>query len=167
MTVKTASSSNSKKRRTYEQELIDKARNTQEAPDFEISSLQNILNDALSQDAYLDWDSMERSPLDIPFKNEPKLKDYVPETPGDLDNMPHIRKMYFEEQYDHGESRYLADKADYDTRVNTCREKVNRRNRKNERLKQSFHNGQPRAIKSFFNKVLHASEYPLVISEKV
>lgn len=160
MTDKTTSSSNPKKRRTYEQKLIDKARNMQEALDLEIYLLQNILNDALSQDTYLDWDSMKRSPLHIPFKDEPKLKDYVPETSGNLDNMPLIWKVYFEQQYGQGKSRYLADKAAYDTRVKSRRENVDRRNRKSEQQKLSFFKGRPRAVKSYFNKVLHASKYP-------
>lgn len=160
MAEKTTSSSNTKKRRTYEQELTDKARNMNEAFELEYCALQNILNDALYRDAYLDWDSMIRSPHDILFKNEPVLKDYVPKTPDDTDNMQAGLKTHFEQQYAEGERKYLAAKADHDERIRDRRARVNRRNRNIKRLKKSFLSGRPRAVKSYFNRVLHASEYP-------
>lgn len=160
MTDKTISSSNAKKRRTCEQESKVNASNMQEEFDLEYSALLNILKDALSRDAYLDWDSMKRSPHDIPFKDEPKLKDYVPKTPRDWDNMPPIQEIYGKQQCEHQESEYLADKEDFDTRVKSWRERVNRQNRNIERQKRSFLKGRRRAVKSYFNRVLHASKYP-------
>lgn len=160
MTAKTTAGSNTKKRRSREQALIDKARNINEALDGEYSALRNILNDALSRDAHLDWDSMKRPLHDISLKNEPSLKDYVPETPVDLKNMDPVLKRKFERKCAEGARKYLAAKADHDARVKDRREKANRRNRKIERLKASFRSGRPRAVKSYFNRVLHASEYP-------
>ena len=166
MSEKTKPSSNTKKRRTNGQELIDKARIEKVVLESERSALQNILNVALSRDAYPDWDSIKRSPYNIPFKKEPKLEDYVPAPPDDPDNIPPIQKMYFEQQYANGEQKYLAAKATYDTRVKDRREKVNRSNQKIERLKKSFPKGKPRAVKSYFNKVLHASTYPFSFPKK-
>lgn len=159
MTGKTAPNSNTKKRRAREQG-IDKARDMNEAYDLAYAALQNILNHALSRDAWLDWDSMKRPPRKISFKNEPDLQEYLPETPDDLDNMPLISKPLFDLQHEQGKASFLVAKAGYDARVKDWRKRVKRRNRNIERLKESFLGGRPRAVRSYFNRVLHASEYP-------
>jgi len=102
----------------------------------------------------------EKVPAPYPVQRRAQVEGLCARAPGNLDNMPLIWKVYFEQQYGQGKSRYLADKAAYDTRVKSRRENVDRRNRKSERQKLSFFKGRPRAVKSYFNKVLHASKYP-------
>ena len=124
------------------------------------SKLQNILNDALSQDAYIDLDSRKKSARIIPFKNKPKLENYLPSSRSGLDNLPSSERREYVQLCAEGEKRYLQDKTKFETRIKSWRKKVNKRNQRNVDLKQDFANGKPGTVKRYFNRVLHASDYP-------
>ena len=71
-----------------------------------------------------------------------------------------------EERYKRAERKYQKAKEDYECRMNGLREEASEHNRKIETLKENFAAGKPEDVKNYFNRVLHARDYPEVFPHK-
>ena len=152
-------------------DLVDKLNAELE---IENSKLRNILKNALSRDTYFDFDSLKQTPRIVPFKRKkPELREFLPIPPSGLNKMLPWKKSEYERSYEQGEERYKRAerkyqkaKEDYEYRMNGLREEASEHNRKIETLKENFAAGRPEDVKNYFNRVLHARDYPEVFPHK-
>ena len=98
---------------------------------------------------------------------------YLPLPPSGLGKMLPWKKKEYEQRFFDGERKYKGAerkyqkaKTDHELRMNGLREKAFEHNRKIEDLKEKFAAGRPEDIKNYFNRVLHARDYPEAFPHK-
>ena len=132
------------------------------------AELRNILNDALSRDAYIDLDKLKTTPRIEPFKKKkPRRGNYVPAAPAGMSKMLPWKKREYEQLHAEGETRYeraerehQRAKTDHEIRMNLRRNQAFEQNQKIERIQERFSAGESKAIEDYFLRVLQNGSYP-------